>query len=165
MTSKKMEKIKELEAKLKDYNTQLGELIAQGYTLDSSKVSGVLNRIAKTRSQIGKQIAIKSSADRKADIKRKLQIADSFLEFLATDPLAAHLGGFDHLQRVEYAPAVLKKDDPQGYKRYKAYREFTKHRSEIMNAITLDLVQEWLTEHESSVEESYGYYPEDDQSF
>lgn len=150
MSIDKEKQIRQLEAQLKIHSDKLGNLITQGKSMTSPEVSRVLRKIETTKSKLSRAVARKNQKDKKADFKRRLDIADILLEYLATDPLMAHLGSFDYLEKVAPAPAVLKKDDPAGYERYKAYRAFTKRRNEIASDITPVMVKKWIKEHENS---------------
>ena len=147
MSIDKEKQIRQLEVQLKIHSDKLGNLITQGKSMTSPEVSRVLRKIETTKSKLSRAVARKNQKDKKADFKRRLDIADTLLEYLATDPLMAHLGGFEHLEKVAPAPAVLKKDDPAGYERYKTYRAFTKRRNEIASEITPELVKRWVDEH------------------
>ena len=150
MSIDKEKQIRQLEAQLKIHSDKLGNLITQGKSMTSPEVSRVLRKIETTKSKLSRAVARKNQKDKKADFKRRLDIADIILEYLATDPLMAHLGGFEHLEKVTPAPAVLKKDDPAGYERYKAYRAFTKRRNEIASDITPVMVKKWVKEHKNA---------------
>lgn len=150
MSIDKEKQIRQLEAQLKIHSDKLGNLITQGKSMTSPEVSRVLRKIETTKSKLSRAVARKNQKDKKADFKRRLDIADIILEYLATDPLMAHLGNFEPLDRVEPAPAVLKKDDPAGYEQYKIYRAFTKRRNEIAKGITPELVNRWVDEHKNA---------------
>lgn len=150
MITDKEKQIRELEAQLKVHSDKLGNLITQGKSMTSPEVSRVLKKIDTVKSRLSRVVARKNQQDKKADFKRRLDIADTLLEYLATDPLMAHLGGFEYLEKVAPVPAVLKKDDPAGYERYKTYRAFTKRRNEIASDITPVMVKKWIKERENS---------------
>ena len=48
------------------------------------------------------------------------------------------------LAPVPYAKPVLKKDDPAGYERYKAYKRYSSLRNKAMKSLTLDQVSQWF---------------------
>ena len=58
-----------------------------------------------------------------------------------------HVGGSiatETLAPVPYAKPVLKKDDPAGYERYKAYKRYSSLRNKAMKSLTLDQVSQWF---------------------
>lgn len=128
------EKIKALRKKQKDLSALIGDEVVNGTDPSSEKIRRLIHRREQVANELKRELFLKQNAEKKAFDSLIFDSGRKLLKQIATEAL----------EPVPYAKPVLKKDDPAGYERYKAYKRYSSLRNKAMKSLTLDQVSQWF---------------------
>lgn len=137
------EKIKALRKKQKDLSALIGDEVVNGTDPSSEKIRRLIHRREQVANELKRELFLKQNAEKKAFDSLIFDSGRKLLKQIATETL----------DPVPYAKPVLKKDDPAGYERYKAYKRYSSLRNKAMKSLTLDQVSQWFESEEQAKNE------------